>query len=52
MLKTLRERDDVRGVLGVLETCIRNNFAGVESARYDSIYAASLGDRAYGRRLE
>ncbi|KAI9574442.1 patatin-domain-containing protein [Boletus coccyginus] len=27
-LKILRERNDVRGVLGVLETCIRSNFAG------------------------
>ncbi|KAI0375647.1 patatin-domain-containing protein [Pilatotrama ljubarskyi] len=27
-LKTFRERNDARGVLGVLETCIRNNFAG------------------------
>lgn len=50
MLKNLRERDDVRGVLGVLETCIRSNFAGVESTRYDSTYAASLDDLAYGRR--
>ncbi|KII95167.1 hypothetical protein PLICRDRAFT_97425 [Plicaturopsis crispa FD-325 SS-3] len=33
-LKALREKGDVRGVLGVLETCIRTNFAGVESARY------------------
>lgn len=32
-LKTLRERNDARGVLGVLETCMRSNFAGVESAR-------------------
>lgn len=32
-LRTLREKNDVRGVLGVLETCIRANFAGVESAR-------------------
>ncbi|KAF8558748.1 patatin-domain-containing protein [Imleria badia] len=32
-LKILRERNDVRGVLGVLETCIRSNFAGVESPR-------------------
>ena len=32
-LRTLREKNDVRGVLGVLETCIRTNFAGVESAR-------------------
>ncbi|KIY49217.1 patatin-domain-containing protein, partial [Fistulina hepatica ATCC 64428] len=33
-LRTLREANDVRGVMGVLETCIRPNFAAVESARY------------------
>lgn len=33
-LMTLREKNDARGCLGVLETCIRSNFAGVESARY------------------
>ena len=32
-LKTFREKNDARGLLGVLETCIRTNFAGVESAR-------------------
>lgn len=32
-LRILREKKDVRGVLGVLETCVRNNFAGVESVR-------------------
>lgn len=32
-LKSLREKNDARGCLGVLETCIRPNFAGVESAR-------------------
>lgn len=32
-LRILRKNKDVRGVLGVLETCIRTNFAGVESAR-------------------
>lgn len=32
-LRILREKKDVRGVLGVLETCVRNNFAGVESSR-------------------
>ncbi|KAI0650734.1 patatin-domain-containing protein [Trametes meyenii] len=32
-LKTFREKNDARGVLGVLETCLRTNFAGVESAR-------------------
>lgn len=32
-LKILRENKDARGCLGVLETCIRSNFAGVESPR-------------------
>lgn len=32
-LKNLREKRDARGLLGVLETCVRTNFAGVESAR-------------------
>lgn len=32
-LKTLREKNDVRGCLGVLETCMRSNFAAVESPR-------------------
>ncbi|TFK43500.1 acyl transferase/acyl hydrolase/lysophospholipase [Crucibulum laeve] len=32
-LKTLREKKDTRGCLGVLETCIRSNFAAVESPR-------------------
>lgn len=32
-LMTLREKNDARGCLGVLETCIRSNFAAVESAR-------------------
>lgn len=38
-LRTLREEKDVRGCLGVLETCIRSNFAGVESPRlYSETY--------------
>ena len=32
-LKTVREKNDVRGCLGVLETCMRSNFAAVESPR-------------------
>ncbi|CAE6445720.1 unnamed protein product [Rhizoctonia solani] len=32
-LKSFRARDDARGVLGVLEVCIRANFAGIESTR-------------------
>ncbi len=32
-LKNLREKKDARGCLGVLETCIRANFAGIESSR-------------------
>ncbi|KAF8655297.1 hypothetical protein AX16_003196 [Volvariella volvacea WC 439] len=38
-LKALREKNDARGCLGVLETCIRSNFAGVESPRlYSETY--------------
>ncbi|KAI0750813.1 patatin-domain-containing protein [Daedaleopsis nitida] len=38
-LKVFREKNDARGILGVLETCIRTNFAGVESARlYSETY--------------
>lgn len=32
-LKTLRENDDADGVMGVLELCLRNNFAGTENFR-------------------
>ncbi|EJD53793.1 patatin-domain-containing protein [Auricularia subglabra TFB-10046 SS5] len=32
-LRSFREKDDARGVLGVLEVCIRANFAGTESGR-------------------
>ncbi|KAI0699797.1 acyl transferase/acyl hydrolase/lysophospholipase [Cytidiella melzeri] len=32
-LRNLRAKNDARGLLGVLETCIRTNFAGVESPR-------------------
>ncbi|EIW61949.1 patatin-domain-containing protein [Trametes versicolor FP-101664 SS1] len=38
-LKAAREKNDARSVLGVLETCIRTNFGGVESARlYSETY--------------
>ncbi|KAI0254899.1 acyl transferase/acyl hydrolase/lysophospholipase [Lactifluus subvellereus] len=38
-LRSLRSKNDARGVLGILETCIRNNFAGVESPRlYSETY--------------
>ncbi|KAF9075771.1 patatin-domain-containing protein [Rhodocollybia butyracea] len=38
-LRTLREKKDARGCMGVLETCIRANFAGVESPRlYSETY--------------
>ncbi|KAI0053533.1 patatin-domain-containing protein [Auriscalpium vulgare] len=38
-LRSLREKNDARGVLGVLETCIRANFAAVESNRlYSETY--------------
>ncbi|KZW04014.1 patatin-domain-containing protein [Exidia glandulosa HHB12029] len=32
-LRSFREKDDARGVLGVLEVCLRANFAGTESGR-------------------
>ena len=32
-LRSLREKNDVHGLLGVLEVCVRDNFAGTESAR-------------------
>ncbi|KAF7799125.1 hypothetical protein EIP86_010355 [Pleurotus ostreatoroseus] len=32
-LRSMRAKNDVYGVLGVLETCIRTNFAGTESPR-------------------
>ena len=32
-LRTLREEDDVHGLLGVLEVCMRANFGGTESTR-------------------
>ncbi|KAJ3997000.1 acyl transferase/acyl hydrolase/lysophospholipase [Lentinula boryana] len=38
-LRTLREKKDARGCIGVLETCIRANFAGIESPRlYSETY--------------
>ncbi|KAJ9098167.1 hypothetical protein QFC21_004496 [Naganishia friedmannii] len=32
-LKSMRESGDVKGIMGVLEICVRNNFAGTESVR-------------------
>lgn len=38
-LRTFRAANDVRGVLGILEACIRDSFAGVESPRlYSETY--------------
>ncbi|TFK23281.1 patatin-like phospholipase domain-containing protein [Coprinopsis marcescibilis] len=38
-LQNLRQKGDARGCLGVLETCIRSNFAAVESPRlYSETY--------------
>ncbi|KAH9482686.1 Patatin-like phospholipase domain-containing protein [Psilocybe cubensis] len=45
-LKTMREKNDVRGCLGVLETCIRSNFAAVESSRlYSEVPNTFLGTK-------
>lgn len=47
----MREKNDVRGVLGVLEVCVRGNFAGTESARLysevcrDLVHNVSLPNR-------
>lgn len=32
-LRTLRQKNDARGLLGVLDLCLRANFAGTESIR-------------------
>ncbi|TCD69689.1 hypothetical protein EIP91_006706 [Steccherinum ochraceum] len=32
-LRSFREKNDARGLMGVLETCVRTNFAGIESSR-------------------
>ncbi|TIA98977.1 hypothetical protein E3P77_03727 [Wallemia ichthyophaga] len=32
-LKDKRQNDDIQGLIGVLEICIKNNFAGTESSR-------------------
>jgi hypothetical protein len=38
-LRGMREKNDVRGMIGILETCIRANFAGIESSRlYSETY--------------
>ncbi|KAF8897563.1 acyl transferase/acyl hydrolase/lysophospholipase [Infundibulicybe gibba] len=40
-LKNLREKNDARGCLGVLETCIRSNFAGTKEL-IESYYAEQV----------
>jgi hypothetical protein len=32
-LRTLRAKNDVRGLVGVLEVCLRPNFGGIERVR-------------------
>ncbi|KAI0832430.1 patatin-domain-containing protein [Trametes gibbosa] len=53
-LKASREKNDARGVLGVLETCIRTNFAGVESARLysETYYGTKVLIEAYIDEVE
>jgi hypothetical protein len=42
-LRTLRQRNDARGLLGVLDLCLRANFAGTESSRlYSEVRIAPL----------
>ncbi|KAI9447844.1 patatin-domain-containing protein [Lactarius indigo] len=58
-LRTFRANNDVRGVLEILETCIRNSFAGVESPRLYSevgtsrvLFHSTNSDPAYIDELE
>ncbi|KAA1466398.1 patatin-domain-containing protein [Dentipellis sp. KUC8613] len=53
-LKMLREKNDARGVLGVLETCLRHNFAGVESTRLysETYYGTKTLVESYVTELE
>jgi hypothetical protein len=50
-LRSMREKNDVRGMIGILETCIRANFAGIESSRlYSETYfgtKTSIEGRSY-----
>ncbi|PFH52754.1 hypothetical protein AMATHDRAFT_139236 [Amanita thiersii Skay4041] len=53
-LRTMREGNDARGCLGVLETCIRANFAGVESPRLysETFYGTKELIESYFSELE
>ncbi|KAH9899860.1 patatin-domain-containing protein [Cubamyces lactineus] len=53
-LKAMREKNDARGVLGVLETCLRTNFAGIESARLysETFYGTKVLIEAYIDEVE
>ena len=47
-LKTMREADDARGVLGILEICMRANFAASESSRlYSEVRRTILPRNSY-----
>ncbi|KAI9001002.1 patatin-domain-containing protein [Trametes punicea] len=50
-LKVMREKHDARGVLGVLETCIRDNFAGIESAS-ETFYGTKVLIESYIDEVE
>ena len=43
-LRVLREKGDVRGLLGVLEMCVRDNFGGVDSSRYFTFITSEAGN--------
>jgi hypothetical protein len=49
-LRNMRERNDVRGIVGILETCIRANFAGIESSRIYSETYFGTKDGVEGKR--
>ncbi|KIM19965.1 hypothetical protein M408DRAFT_30776 [Serendipita vermifera MAFF 305830] len=53
-LRTLRQKGDARGLLGVLDLCLRANFAGTESSRLysESFYGTKEQVEAYISEVE
>ncbi|PWN43699.1 patatin-domain-containing protein [Ceraceosorus guamensis] len=53
-LKAFRERDDAENLLGVLDLCIRNNFAGIENFRLysETYFGTKFAIEAYLQEAE
>ncbi|CCA70479.1 related to TGL4-triacylglycerol lipase [Serendipita indica DSM 11827] len=53
-LRSLRQKNDARGLLGVLDLCLRANFAGTESARLysETFYGTKDSVEAYINEVE